>query len=185
MATKCCVDCGVGLKDHRSFRCRRCGAIHSHADKPKRPVNVDDRHRAVVDAFRWSPTVGGKYLSGKPIAGHKSVYLHRFVWFLEYGEWPAKHLDHINRDSHDNRIENLRLATVTLNMRNRTPRKGTKYPPGVRHRPEMKGRPFRAMICRRGRSQYLGYFATVDEATACYENARQIIEEFEALESLN
>lgn len=44
---------------------------------------------------------------------------HRVVWLLAYGEWPLRLLDHINRDRSDNRLCNLRLATVTENNRNR------------------------------------------------------------------
>lgn len=44
---------------------------------------------------------------------------HRVVWFLHHGAWPFPEIDHINRDPSDNRIENLRCATRSDNMRNR------------------------------------------------------------------
>jgi hypothetical protein len=49
----------------------------------------------------------------------KSLYLHRVIWFLQTGEWPSCGIDHINRNKHDNRWENLRLATVSENGLNR------------------------------------------------------------------
>ena len=43
---------------------------------------------------------------------------HRLAWFYAYGEWPAGHIDHINRDKADNRLTNLRLASVSENHQN-------------------------------------------------------------------
>jgi hypothetical protein len=43
---------------------------------------------------------------------------HILGWLLYYGEWPRMQIDHINRVRHDNRIANLRLATVSQNMTN-------------------------------------------------------------------
>lgn len=45
-------------------------------------------------------------------------YAHRLAWFLHYGTWPEREIDHINRDKSDNRISNLRLATSTQNKVN-------------------------------------------------------------------
>ena len=50
----------------------------------------------------------------------KQVYCHRRVWELANGPIPEDMtIDHINRNSLDNRIENLRLASKTLQIRNR------------------------------------------------------------------
>ena len=43
--------------------------------------------------------------------------VHRIIWFLNYGEVPRM-LDHINGNRSDNRIENLRPTTHSLNGRN-------------------------------------------------------------------
>ena len=45
-------------------------------------------------------------------------YKYHVVWFLCTGEWPPTEIDHINRDSLDDRFENLRLAEHKENQRN-------------------------------------------------------------------
>jgi hypothetical protein len=44
--------------------------------------------------------------------------VHKLVYLYHYGQVP-KHLDHINGNTADNRIENLREATASENMMNR------------------------------------------------------------------
>lgn len=47
-------------------------------------------------------------------------YAHRAAWLMHYGSLdPKLHIDHLNGDRSDNRIENLRLGTVSQNMKNR------------------------------------------------------------------
>ena len=48
----------------------------------------------------------------------KKVQGHRLAWFLHYGEWPEGNIDHINRVKTDNRICNLRIATLSENQFN-------------------------------------------------------------------
>jgi len=57
-----------------------------------------------------------RYISTK-IHG-KSWQLHRLIFLYHHGYVPDQ-IDHINRDSLDNRIENLRPATNSLNAINR------------------------------------------------------------------
>jgi hypothetical protein len=45
---------------------------------------------------------------------------HRVVWALHYGEWPTDWLDHINQDTSDNRVENLRIVGPGLSNHNRS-----------------------------------------------------------------
>lgn len=43
---------------------------------------------------------------------------HRLAWLYVYGEWPSRHIDHINGDGCDNRIANLRDVSNAENHRN-------------------------------------------------------------------
>jgi hypothetical protein len=69
-----------------------------------------------------------KRKAGKPVerpygfvdVGPRRYAAHRVVWAVVHGAWPTADLDHINRDTRDNRIENLRLASPKENTRNKT-----------------------------------------------------------------
>jgi hypothetical protein len=50
--------------------------------------------------------------------GKKNYRAHRIVWLYVYGHFPTSHIDHINGDRADNRIENLREASNSENMMN-------------------------------------------------------------------
>lgn len=69
-----------------------------------------------IGATAGSPKPDG-YLVVK-IAG-KYWSAHRLVWVHVHGEWPERHLDHINGDRADNRMANLREVTPAENAQNR------------------------------------------------------------------
>lgn len=45
---------------------------------------------------------------------------HRLAWLYEYGQWPDGDIDHINQDTLDNRIDNLRISIDQMNHKNRS-----------------------------------------------------------------
>lgn len=108
----------------------------------------------------------GKYLQ---VIVHGTRYpAHRVAWALYYGEWPKGSLDHINRDKHDNRIDNLRLATAAQNARNTTSRQNStsKYL-GVS---AFRGK-WRASIGSGGQVMQLGDFDDEKDAALAYDCA--------------
>ena len=48
----------------------------------------------------------------------KNIRNHRLIFALYHGRWPVKDIDHINGDTKDNCIVNLREVTVAENNRN-------------------------------------------------------------------
>jgi hypothetical protein len=44
---------------------------------------------------------------------------HRLAWLYVHGKFPDNQIDHINRVKNDNRIDNLRDVTQSVNARNR------------------------------------------------------------------
>lgn len=143
------------------------------------PVNI--RHH-----IRYNPLTGEfwrRLPSGKAIAGAradiaapdgyrrikfagKDYSAHRLAWFFAKGEWPALAIDHRNLDKSDNRLANLRLATISQNGGNtRARRNGLK---GITVHSCGK---FQASVKKDGKSHYLGLFQTPEEAHAAYQRA--------------
>jgi len=51
--------------------------------------------------------------------GHRGVYAHHITWVLTHGKMPENHIDHIDGNPRNNRIENLRDVPAKINYRNR------------------------------------------------------------------
>lgn len=110
--------------------------------------------------------------------GYASFKAHRLAWFYIYGTWPKRLIDHINGNPADNRIENLREATVRENMYNQ--RRAHKHNKtgvlGVQWRPTRNK--FRARIVVAGKEIHLGHFDTVEKAQAAYLEAKHTHHQF-------
>lgn len=59
---------------------------------------------------------GLSYLRTK--IGHTHIMVHRLIWFYVTGEWPEQEIDHIDGDGLNNRWNNLRQVSDTVNMKN-------------------------------------------------------------------
>ena len=102
------------------------------------------------------------------IAG-KRYYEHRLAWLYTYGIWPTNQIDHINNVKDDNRICNLREATVSQNHANKSKYKGELLK-GVKKHPHGK---FSARISINNKEKYLGIYDTEEQAHAAYCEAAQ------------
>ena len=106
------------------------------------------------------------------VAGkRKSARFHRVIYFLATGEdITEKVIDHINGDTLDNRIENLRAVTGKENQRNtKLSSNSTTGINGVTKR--KYGKPYEVQIHVDGKAIYLGTFATLEEAAAARAEA--------------
>lgn len=100
----------------------------------------------------------------------------RLAWFYMTGEWPQLIVDHINRVRHDNRWENLRLATHSENQQNSDgPRRGNSS--GYRG-VSMNYKGWKACITKDGVHHYLGTFHTPELAYSAYQAARARLHRF-------
>ena len=94
---------------------------------------------------------------------NQSMLAHRVVWLLMHGCWPEIDIDHINGNRSDNRAANLRAATRAENMQNVADVRGV--------RRNHVGR-FVAAIQVNGARFHLGSFATEEEASIAYQDAK-------------
>lgn len=67
-------------------------------------------------AGQLAGTKCGGYI--KIMIDEKNFAAHRLAWLYCTGAWPTKDIDHLNGVKHDNRIDNLRDVTRSLNIQN-------------------------------------------------------------------
>lgn len=132
--------------------------------------------------LRWKEKTGCKTVPGA-IAGREKghgyvvvgflcgrYYAHQIIWLWMTGEWPP-FIDHRNRNRSDNRWENLREATRSINNRNRdyAKKKFLHLPRGVLRRVNRGGSiSFVARICINNKQVHLGTRKTPVEAHSLY-----------------
>jgi len=119
-------------------------------------------------------TVAG-YISsrGRTIVmiNNKSYYLHRLIYLYHYKELP-KYIDHIDNNTYNNKIENLRPCTILENTYNssvrsdsRTGHKGVGY--------VKKTNSWRVRVSIDKKRKYIGYFKDFELACLAADQARE------------
>lgn len=104
--------------------------------------------------------------------GRKAVKRGRLIFFAAHGRWPTPCVDHIDGNSLNDALTNLREATVTENAWNHKKRaKRSHLPMGVRLIP-VSGR-YQARIAHNRRMFHLGSFDTPTEAHSVYLTKRK------------
>lgn len=96
---------------------------------------------------------------------------HRIIWIYHYGAIPKKmQIDHINGDGLDNHIENLRLATIAENNRNKplTSRNKTGFAGVEKHSTCNR---WVVRISMNGKRHYVGLYKTKEQAIAARKAA--------------
>lgn len=103
---------------------------------------------------------------------------HHLVWAWHHGKWPADELDHMDCDHANNRIENLRESSSTMNKENLRAAQKNNLSTGVLgvYIPPGRTRP-RARIKVGYKQINLGTFDTVEEAHQAYLAAKRVLHE--------
>ena len=101
------------------------------------------------------------------VIGRIKYLEHRLIYIFHHGDINSKSLviDHIDRNTKNNRIENLRLVTHQENMFNKETKKG--------YRKWGKSK-FMAKIVTNGICKELGIFDTEEEARTAYLKAERV-----------
>lgn len=109
------------------------------------------------------------------VVQQRRFYAHRLAWEFTHGAIPAgMEIDHIDHDPSNNRISNLRLVTKAENRRNRSA--DTRNKSGVNGIHWSKGAgAWAAQIRFNRRTRHLGYFKSLDEATAARKDAERAL----------
>lgn len=103
----------------------------------------------------------------------RKIFAHQLAWMYVNGEFPNGPIDHINRIKKDNRIENLRVVTVSQNNQNsEISKKNTSGLKGV-SRCRNTGK-WRAQIRAFGINKSIGYFDTAQAAHEAYCKAASV-----------
>lgn len=137
----------------------------SHFNDPRVHVRWN-RYRVGTSAFR--PTKGRRYLRATVTYQGVEIELlaHRVAWAFVTGEWPTDEIDHIDCETWNTRFSNLREATRSENSRNR--RHYAKKSPLKGISQHLTTGRWKSQIWVDGKSLYLGFFVTAEEAHAAY-----------------
>lgn len=152
----------------------------------RRPAHLFDggRYPAEQVAAAWNTKYAGTVAGRVGFYGYIGVGIfykrypaHHLAWLHTYGAWPSDKLDHINGDTADNRIANLREASQAENCQNTRPRNNStsKYIGVNWDKNQLK---WKSRISVGGKCYYLGIFDSEEEAYAAYLEAKAVLHPF-------
>jgi len=132
--------------------------------------------RTLRDQRMTNTKLAGKEAGSKTTSGYLATgtggnrwYVHRIVWLLHNGELPKGSIDHIDRDTENNRIENLRVCTRSQNMVNSRKRAAGEIVGASEIRPGV----WLARAQVRGKCIYLGRYKSREEAKQAHKKCLQ------------
>jgi len=107
----------------------------------------------------------------------QTVFAHRLAWALVHKRWPDGDIDHINGIKDDNRIENLRDVSKSINLQNRrtTTKDSSSGYLGVSW-DKYCGK-WKAQISVNGTKKHIGVYATEEEAYDAYLQQKRELHE--------
>ena len=142
--------------------------------------NYNSETGALTWAFNVGPTarVGG--IAGSlEKKGYRSIGVdgsyykaHRLIWLHVTGQWPIGQIDHKDGDKDNNRWDNLRDVTSTVNQQNTRAAVASNRSCGLLGVTPNRKR-WKTSICIDGVKRHLGTFDTAEEAHAVYLAAKR------------
>ena len=146
--------------------------------RPRHHFETDSKYRSInsrcAGQKMGTPNKAGGYLV---VRINKRLYrLHRLIYLWMTGDLPY-FVDHMNRNTQDNRWNNLRAATHSQNQANNGRRRTLPYR-GI----TLRRSKYVAQCSYKGRPQYLGSFNNMEDAARAYDQrAKQLFGEFAVL----
>ena len=141
-----------------------------------------------VTGYRYDPVTGLFFNSrGKEIGSYTQKYgripvkktqvsLSRLAVRLMTGEWPRGQVDHIDRNTHNNKWDNLRVCSRADNLKNSSVYMSNKLGiKGVFKKKFKAGPAYVASIQSDNKRIYLGRFETPEEAGKAYDEAAKTL----------
>lgn len=138
---------------------------------------------ADAGVLRWrvarGPAASGAVAGSRHNKGYWAIgyqyrmYLaHRLIWLYVHGEWPNHQIDHRDGDRANNRLNNLRDVTQSVNQHNiRRARRSNRSTGILGAWPNKKG--FQTRIVVNGKVRHIGTFKTAGEAHDAYIAAKR------------
>ena len=108
----------------------------------------------------------------------KLISAHRLAWYMVNGSFPINFIDHIDRNRTNNRISNLREATIQQNGKNQKSKVGATGYQGVTKKVTKNSERYRASITVNNKTIYLGTSSTPEKAHQMYVDAKRKYHEY-------
>lgn len=134
-------------------------------DRKWRGTTIGKKGRATYATYTFNERVNGK-------RKRRIVYMHREIMRAPHG----MDVDHINKNTLDNRKENLRICTRSQNLAGMRRTNATGYRGVAQSAPN-------TFMARCGRDSEIKYFRTAEEAAREYD--RMAVEKFGEFATLN
>lgn len=146
--------------------------------RPLKSFKAGPRQRNACAA--WNSRFAGKAITLIDANGYLKVRVagkvflgHRVAFALHYGRWPEANVDHDDGDPGNNRIENLRDASQSQNMKNRKrPRNNKSGVVGVQWL--RRERKWQARIWADNVELSLGQFSEFEDAVRARKDAEKL-----------
>ena len=102
----------------------------------------------------------------------KRYAAHRLAWLYVYGVWPTNHIDHIDGDKINNRINNLRDVNHATNMQNQHSAQSGNKSGFLGVSKNSSSNNFSARINVNGKRIQIGTYPTPEDAYSAYLSAK-------------